>query len=273
MSHGAAGADLLDSHDPPPFTVGSPNDGARSVLVICDHASNRLPRKLGTLGLDARRLDEHIGHDIGAAGVARYLADELQAGFVFGGYSRLAVDLNRSTRDASVIPVISDGVLIPGNLSLGAAARAERIAALHVPYHGAVDRLIQAQLTARMPPVLVAVHSFTPSISSVPRPWHVGILWDKDARLAIPLIAALRAEGDLIVGDNEPYSGRHPADYTIDHHAERGGFAHAAIEIRQDLIAKQPEQRAWGVRLARILGRILDDPGLFLPLERHQESR
>lgn len=262
MSRGALGAALLDPHDPPPFTAQGPGDGARGAIVICDHASNVLPRKLGTLGLPARRLDEHIGHDIGAAGVARALAAELEAGFVLGGFSRLAVDLNRSTRDMSVIPAISDGVLVPGNLSLSVAARSERIATLHAPYHAAVGRMIAAQAARGRPPVVVAIHSFTPVISGVPRPWHAGVLWDKDARLAIPLLAALRAEGDLIVGDNEPYSGRHPADYTIDHHAERGGFAHAGIEIRQDLIGTQAEQRAWGARLGRILHPILADSAL-----------
>jgi predicted N-formylglutamate amidohydrolase len=262
MTRKAASAGLLDPDDPPPFTARNCRGDARGVLVICDHASRLLPRKLGTLGLPARRLEEHIGHDIGAAGVARCLADELDAGFVFGGYSRLAVDLNRSTRDASVVPAISDGVLVPGNLSLSAAARAERIAALHTPYHAAIARLIETQQATGVPPVLVAIHSFTPAISSVPRPWHVGVLWDKDARLAIPLLAALRAERDLIVGDNEPYSGRHPADYSIDHHAEGGGLVHAAIEIRQDLISTEPEQRAWGARLARLLRATLDGTAL-----------
>ena len=271
MSKDMADRALLDAQDPPPFTVARSREGARSVIVICDHASKRLPRSLGTLGVDARKLDEHIGHDIGAAGVARSLADELGAGSAFGSYSRLAVDLNRSLRDASVIPAISDGVLIPGNLSLDAVARAARIAALYVPYHEAVDRLIATQEAAAGPPVIIAIHSFTPSISSVPRPWHVGVLWDKDARLAIPLIAALRAEGDLIVGDNEPYSGRHPADYTIDRHAEGRGLAYAAIEIRQDLISTVPEQQAWGARLARVFDSILDDPQLFVAIAKEAE--
>ena len=265
MSEAAVGAALLDPQDPPPFVAQSPQPRvARSVIVVCDHASKVLPRKLGTLGLPAQRLDEHIGHDIGAAGVARRLAEELQAAFVLGAYSRLAVDLNRSTRDAGVIPAISDGVLVPGNLGLSAAARAERVAELYAPYHDTIERMIAAQLATGTAPVIVAVHSFTPVISGVPRPWHAGVLWDKDARLAIPLLAALRAEGDLRVGDNEPYSGRHPADYTIDHHAERGGFAHAAIEIRQDLIARPSAQRAWGARLARVLRAILGEPALYV---------
>ena len=263
MPLGETGTAWLHPEDAPPFEAQSPGPNAGSVIVICDHASNALPRRLATLGLAARRLDEHIAYDIGAVGVARHLAIELEAGYVFGRYSRLAADLNRSARDRSVIPAISDGVLVPGNLGLTAHERAARIEALHEPYHREIDRMLTAQVEAGSPPVVVAIHSFTPSISSIPRPWHVGVLWDKDARLAIPLLAAFRAQGDLLVGDNEPYSGRHPADYSIDHHAERGGFAHAAIEIRQDLIATPTEQRDWAIRLGRILRPILEDRRLY----------
>ena len=256
-----ADSQLLEFDDPVPFKAGTADRSGCGVLVVCDHASNAIPRSLGSLGIGENALKDHIAYDIGAGGVAAQLVKELGAGFVFGAYSRLVADPNRSPRDASVIPRISDGVLIPGNLNLSAAQHDARIRFVHTPYHEAVDRATAALVEAGVEPVIVAVHSFTPSISGIPRPWHTVVLWDKDARLAIPLLAALRRERDLIVGDNEPYSGRHPADYTIDRHAEGGGFAHAAIEIRQDLITTATEQRDWGVRLGRVLRSILDAAG------------
>src|SRR5690606_23723411 len=173
------------------------------------------------------------------------------------------VDLNRSLRDPSAFPAISDGVLVPGNLGLDAAAKAARAAALFEPYHGAIRRLLDQAEARGESPVVIAVHSFTPRIYGVARPWHVGVLWDRDPRLALPLLAALRSERDLVVGDNEPYSGRHPADFTMDHHAEARGLAHASIEIRQDLIRDADGQDAWAARLAAALGEVLADPDLY----------
>jgi predicted N-formylglutamate amidohydrolase len=195
--------------------------------------------------------------------VARRLATRLGASAVLGRYSRLVMDLNRDLEDATAFPAISDGVLIPANIGLGVEARAERARALFKPYHEAVRRVIHAKITADRQPVFIAVHSFTPHLHRVSRPWHVGVLWDRDPRLALPLMRALRTRGDLVVGDNEPYSGRHPADYTVDHHAEPLGLAHAGIEIRQDLIGEENGQAQWADRLAEALETVLEDERLY----------
>ncbi len=257
--------------------------GERPVVVVCDHAGNRVPRALGRLGLEERRFADHIAWDIGAASVARRLIEALDARGVLGVYSRLVVDLNRHLDDATAFPPISDGVLVPANLGLSRAAKAERARALYEPYHRAVRHALEAAgagasaaaiaPTARAAgvsgthPVLVAVHSFTPRVHGVDRPWHIGVLWDKDPRLALPLLAALRAEPGVVVGDNEPYSGRHAADYTVDHHAEAAGIAHASIEIRQDLIRDEAGAARWAERLGEVLGRVLAEPSLYRHLD------
>lgn len=248
----AAGKPLLRDDEPAPFEVIEAAS-ALPLVIVCDHASRRIPRALGALGLATALLEEHIAWDIGAAAVARRLAARFGVSAVLAGYSRLVVDLNRAPEDATSMPAISDGCLIPGNLGLTPAARQERRRALFDPYHAAVDAAIAARATSAIAPVCLGVHSFTPRFHGTRRPWQVGVLWDADPRLAIPLLEALRAAG-LVVGDNEPYSGRHPADYTIDSHAEARGLAHAGIEIRQDLIA----DRAGQERYARLIGDALE---------------
>lgn len=255
-------SDLLSGDEPEPFDIEAPASKSRIVLA-CDHAGNRIPRALADLGLDEGQLTSHIAWDSGAAGVTRRLSSSLQATAVLGRYSRLVIDLNRDLRDLTAFPAISDGVLIPGNVGLTVEERAERARVFFKPYHEALRRLIQERTSASEQPVLISVHSFTPAQFGVARPWHVGILWDEDPRLALPLLAALRGQRDIVVGDNEPYSGRHPADYTIDHHAEPLGLAYAAIEIRQDLIGGESGQREWADRLAEIFSVLLRDESLF----------
>lgn len=257
---------LLDGDEPLPFERREFGAG-RSIVVVCDHASNRIPRRLGTLGLADHYLRDHIAWDIGAEGVATELAEMLRVPMIVGTYSRLVVDLNRAKHDASAIPPISDGVLVPGNVALNGFERRERLDAIHDVYHAALDRLLAENASVDRSPVVVAIHSFTPQVSGIGRPWHAGVLWDKDPRVALPLLAALRAPGDIMVGDNEPYSGRHPADYTIDSHAERNGYAHAAIEIRQDQIQSRQGQRAWAERLFHALTPILEIERIYSPLQ------
>lgn len=255
-------ADLLADGEAPAYELieaATP----RPVVLACDHASNRVPHALDGLGLAAEHLEQHIAWDIGAGAVTRLLSERLGADAVLGNYSRLVVDLNRQLEDATAFPAISDGVLVPGNLNLGAGERARRAAALFEPYHEALGRVTRARTETAARPVFVSIHSFTPKLHGVRRPWHVGVLWDKDPRLALPLIAALRRHADLCVGDNEPYSGRHPADFTVDHHAEPLGLAHAGIEVRQDLINDVSGQQRWAALLGDALEAVLALPDLY----------
>ena len=253
---------LIQDDEPAAFEVIR-GGAERRLIIACDHASRAIPRSLGTLGLADRYLEDHIAWDIGAAAVARILCRRLGGVAVLANYSRLVVDLNRDLDDATAMPAISDGVLIPGNMGLSETQRAHRIGELFKPYHEAVRREIMALTSPDRAPAMISVHSFTPRQHGLARPWDMGVLWDADARLALPLMARLRSSGDIRVGDNEPYSGRHPADYTHDHHAESLGLACAGIEIRQDLVAGPDGQAAWGDRLARALESVLTDDRLY----------
>lgn len=247
-----------------PFETVNP-DGAPGFLVLCDHASNALPPGYGTLGLGAAEFERHIAWDIGAAGVSRRLAGLLGCPAVLARFSRLLVDLNRGEDDPTIVMKLSDGAIIPGNRDVDAhrdaAEFAHRVAAYHAPYHAAIAAMIARARKAGTVPVIVSVHSFTPRWRAHVRPWHTGILWDRDDRLSAPLIAALRAEGDIVVGDNEPYTGRLKND-CLYRHATMHGLPHALIEIRQDLIADEEGQGAWAARYARLLTEIADAPGL-----------
>lgn len=264
LLHDAAPAEpLLGADEPPAFELlGAP--GSRPVVLACDHASRRIPRALGGLGLPEAATHGHIGWDIGAADVVRALVPRLGVQAVLAGYSRLVIDCNRHLHDPSSIVAESDGVVVPGNAGPGPLDRERRAAALFRPYHRAIDAAL-ARFRARGDvPVLVAIHSFTPVMRGFVRPWHCGILWDADERLARPLIEALRREPGLVVGDNEPYSGREPAGFTVDWHAGRRGWPHVGIEVRQDLIAHHSGAEQWAERLARVLEPLLDDASPYV---------
>lgn len=235
------------------------------LVVVCDHAANAFPPGYGTLGLPADQLRRHIAYDIGAAALTRHVARALGAPAVLTHYSRLLIDPNRGADDPTLIMRLSDGAIVPGNRQLDRAERDRRVRLYYEPYHRAIDRTLDRCIEAGVPPAILSIHSFTESWKGVPRPWHVGILWDQDPRLAVPLLDAFHAEGDLIVGDNQPYHGRLEGDCMWQHGTNRG-LAHAIVEVRQDLIRDERGQQAWGERLTRIVGAILsrDDlrPGL-----------
>jgi predicted N-formylglutamate amidohydrolase len=258
-------ASLIRGDEPQAYELIDGDASARLILV-CDHASNRLPAALGRLGIPEARLEQHIAWDIGAAGVTRRLQRRFGASAILASYSRLVIDLNRGLGDSSAIPSISDGILLPGNLGLDAEARTARIRDFHEPYHAAIEQLIARLSDGEQVPVFIGIHSFTPRFHGADRPWHAGVLWDRDPRLAVPLLARLRAEPGLVIGDNEPYSGRHPADYSIDRHAETRGMAHAGIELRQDLVGDAAGQDRWAGLLGDALEAILADQSLFRPL-------
>lgn len=243
---------LLLRNDPPPTTIDVPDGGSRFVL-IGDHAGRAIPGSLGSLGLAEAELSRHIGWDIGIARMGTRLATLLDAPFVRQTYSRLVIDCNRAPGAATSIPEASDGTPVPGNAALTHRDRAAREAAIHAPYQQAVADVLDAR--ADLPTILVALHSFTPSMGGRDRPWHVGVLHDRgDTRFAAAMLAVLGEEADLVVGDNEPYR-MDQIDYTIPRHAYPRDLPYAELEIRQDLLASDADCDAWAERLADLLAR------------------
>ena len=223
-------------------------------LVTCDHATNRVPEDLGSLGIGAADMARHIAYDVGAAGLAQALGAALDSPVICSDFSRLVIDPNRGEDDPTLVMKLYDGTIIPANRHVDAAEVERRLQTLYRPYHAAY-----AQLAARQPDtVIVAIHSFTPCLKGrAPRPWHVGVLYSHlDERFSKPLIARLKQETDLCIGDNEPYAGHLPGD-AIDRHALQPGRHNTLIELRNDLIGTQAEQRLWAMRLAPILSEVL----------------
>ena len=223
------------------YPVFEPIPGAldAGALIICDHASNAIPPGYGTLGLLREALERHIAYDIGGADVSRALAGMLGAPAVLSTYSRLVIDPNRGVDDPTLVMRYSDGAVVPGNAYIDAAEIARRSEQYWTPYRQEIAATVDAMIAAGEPPALIAIHSFTPVMRSLARPWKIGVLWDCDGRIPRPLIEAMLAEPDLRadeVGDNEPYDGALAGD-TIDAVATARGLANALIEIRQDLIA------------------------------------
>jgi predicted N-formylglutamate amidohydrolase len=246
---------LLGSADVPP--VHEDNAAGRSpFLLTCDHYGRLIPRALGDLGLPASELTRHIAWDIGIAGVAATLSKLIDAHLVAQLYSRLVIDCNRPPAAPSSIPRISEATMIPGNEGLAGDALEARRAQIFDPYHRRIDEIIDTRLRDGRPTLLVSLHSFTPVYAGIRRPWHIGTLYHRDTRLPPRLLKLLRAEADLVVGDNEPYAVSDATDYTIPVHGEARGLMNSGIEIRQDLIADPAGQQQWADRLARILGEI-----------------
>jgi predicted N-formylglutamate amidohydrolase len=235
---GTSPTSILDASEPVPFEVLNP-DSRLPLLFVCDHASRRIPASRGTLGVDPAVRRCHLAWDIGAGELTRRLADATGATAVLQNYSRLVVDCNRELLDPAAFLEFGDGVVINGNRNLGQAEKQARADAIYWPYHCAISEQIARLTSSTCKPAVYSMHSFTPVLNGVSRVWQIGILWDKDDRIAPPLIRALR-ERDYLVGDNEPYSGKAPQDFTIDHHAEGAGLPCVGIEIRQDLIDNRP---------------------------------
>ncbi len=255
---------------PPVPWVEVHRPGGRSpLLLLCDHAGRLVPDGLDRLGIDESELARHIGWDIGAARVTYGLARLLDAPAVLCHASRLLIDPNRRPWTPTSIPAEVDGTVVPGNRDLSPEEVRRRIRRYWLPYHRTVARAIARFRARGIVPVLIAVHSFTPRLNGgAPRPWHVGVLWRDDDRLAAPVLAALRARGDLVVGDNEPYSGRFHFGYTIEFHAQRTGLPHVMFELRQDLVA-EPAGADYHARvLAEALRAPLSRPELYRIRER-----
>ncbi len=247
-----APASLLAPDEPQPVTVTNA-DGRSPFVIVGDHAGKYLPRRLQMLGLQEAECERHIAWDIGAGAVCGLIGDALDAVAIRQNYSRLAIDCNRTPGSQTSIVELSELTTVPGNIGLGKDQIEARVREIFQPYHdriaAALDRRRQAGLAA----VLIAVHSFTPVFKTVPRPWHISVLYNRDPCFANILMDLLRCEQGLVVGDNEPYSVSDASDYTIPIHGERRHLPHVLIEIRQDLIADQAGQRRWAGMLARLL--------------------
>ena len=246
---------LLGAGDPAPVEVVRPA-GTSPFFLTCEHAGRTFPARLGTLGLTGLDLDRHIAWDIGAAGVARELSARLDATLVLQRYSRLVVDCNRAPGTADFVIEVSEDTLVPGNQGLSEAAIEKRATEIFHPYHDRIHDLLDARNAAERLAVVVSVHTCTPVYLGVHRPWHVGVMYEHDDRLARRMLTVLREEGEaegFEVGDNQPYFMTSDKDYSMPRHGQGRGILHAGFEIRQDLVERESGQREWAQRLERAL--------------------
>ena len=253
---------LLSPEDPLPYSIVNAG-GCAPVLFVCDHGGRAFPSRLNQLGLDGWVLEQHVAWDIGSGYVARRVAKAFDATLVAANYSRLVVDTNRYPDDPTLCTAESDGIAIPGNIDLSDAERVERMEAIYHPYHAAIAQQLDRIRQRNVIPAIIAIHSCTRVFHEVVRPWHFGVLWDTDPRIALPLLQGLGALKGICVGDNEPYSGRDPHDYTMDHHGEAALIPHVSIEVRQDLVDSKESAREYADILNSVLKPILDDAELY----------
>ena len=245
----------MADEDRNPVRVENP-DGAGPFVIVCDHASNRVPQGHGSLGLSSDALLSHIAWDPGALPVSRALSTILDAPLLWPDASRLIVDCNRDPDAPDLIVAESESRAVPGNRGVDEKERIRRLAAIHVPYHNAIDRVLGHRVGAGSATAVLALHSFTPVYLGQTRPWDIGIVFDDDRRLSDPLIAALEADPGLTVGVNQPYSPADRVYYTLTRHARSRGLPAVMIEIRNDLIAADTGQKAWADRFGAILASL-----------------
>ncbi len=238
-----------------------PGRSEAGLLLLCDHAVNAVPAPYGTLGLPPDQFERHIAYDIGAYAVTRRLARTLGVPAISTRFSRLLIDVNRGLDDPTLIMRLSDGAVVPGNRHLDEDERRRRVERYYAPYHAAIDDLIEHGIAAGAPPVLLSIHSFTEHWKGVRRPWDAAILWDRDYRFSVPLLEALRADANIVVGENEPYDGKLAGD-CMWQHGTRRGLAHTIVEVRQDLIRDEAGQAHWAQRLAEAATAVMSRPDL-----------
>ena len=258
---------LLAPDEPPPYRLVNSQGGA-AVLIVCDHASNRIPQSLDGLGVPAAALAQHVAYDIGSAAVTRHLARWFDAPAILCEYSRLVVDTNRFPGDPTSRMKVSDGVVVPGNHDISEEQAAQRAEEIFHPFHRAVAAELDRIRRRGEIPMLLSIHSFTPVFAGRDRPWHIGVLWHEDFRLAGRMLNALRADSALCVGENEPYHARKPLGYTMVTHAEAGGLPHLLLEIRQDLIAADDGAERWARVVHTALAPIVGDRSVYRLWER-----
>lgn len=249
-----------------PFTLVNPKATA-PILIVCDHASNAMPKSVKSLGLTAAQRRMHIAWDPGTAHIGRYLAKKLKSRLLLANFSRLVVDLNRGHDHAECMRATSDHVKVPGNSKLAAAAKNARLDALYWPYHAEIDRHLDALESGKQAPLLISLHSFTPSMDGFDRPWHIGVMWNKQEKLARRLIRQLKQDNPaLVIGENEPYTlkGAIGGRDTISRHGEGRGLPYIIVEFRQDLVGgSKYEAEGWAELFLRSLKAITGDPAVY----------
>jgi predicted N-formylglutamate amidohydrolase len=248
----ALGGPLLFADEPPPF-IEIGGEGRSNFVIVVDHASRRIPRRLNDLGLPASELQRHIAWDIGALGVARQVAAALDAPLVAQNYSRLVIDCNRDPKVPASIPRASEAIDIPGNLDLSDADVEVRRAEIFEPYHRRIRALLDGRAAAGRPTILVAQHSMTNVYHGVRREMHAAVLYNRDRRFAGLVLDSLRRDPALTIADNQPYFVSDETDYTIPRHGEARGLPHVEIELRQDLVSDDAGQAEWARRITRAL--------------------
>ena len=256
---------LLTKADPVPFRVEN-QKGKAQCLIVCDHASNRIPEALGTLGLSKKDREKHIAWDPGTEIIGRYLSEQLDAPAFFSTFSRIVVDVNRGANSPECMREVYDHVPVPGNVNLSRAEKKQRIDEIFNPYHKNLAAQVQRFLKKKRVPMIISVHSFTPEIDGYRRPWHIGILWNKEDDIAVKLVDNLRAQNPtMIVGENEPYSlkAENLAKNTIGTHAESKGLPYVIVEFRQDLVKTKRDALKWGKIFLDAMAPILADPDTY----------
>jgi predicted N-formylglutamate amidohydrolase len=251
---------LLSEDDPAPVTHRR-IAGLSPFFLTCEHAGCAIPRRLNDLGVPDSERARHIGWDIGALAVAERVSDLLDAPLISQTYSRLVIDCNRATHHTDSIPTVSEYTRISGNLNLPPSEVAARANEIYHPFHDAIAKSLDTRRDAGLANILIAVHSFTPVFQGVKRPWHMGLLFNRDSRLASVLSSLIGNDRSVVLGINEPYAISDATDYTIPFHGEKRGILHVEIEIRQDLIAHPSGQEGWAGRLAAWLSRSLEIMG------------
>lgn len=246
---------------PPAYEVCNPG-GTAPLLLVCDHATPIIPERYERLGLDPTILHRHVAWDIGAADVARRLSAVLDAPAVLSRFSRLLIDPNRALDHPTLVIEESDGVVVPGNRNLPPTEIEHRVAHYYRPYHNAISTQLQTLRAGGRVPAVVAIHSFAPVMDGVQRPWHLGLLWNQDPRLRDALLRLMSDDPSVVVGDNEPYTGR-THNHTADSHGTDLGLPHISLEVRQDLIDTHHEAERWAERLGDLLRQVIADQSLF----------
>ncbi|MFT5112155.1 MAG: putative N-formylglutamate amidohydrolase [Parasphingorhabdus sp.] len=253
---------ILLPSEQPSYEIINP-DGKAQMVITCDHASNRVPKSLQNLGLETDEFEKHIAYDLGCSKLSERMAELLDAPMLRTCFSRLVIDANRHLNDPGSIPEISDGITVPANQQLSRLQAGQRVEELFVPYHNAIASSLAEVQAKQGVPILIAMHSFTPVFKDFERPWHVGVLWNRDDRISAPLIERLRSYADLCVGDNQPYHAKEPVGYSMDVHAEGNGYPHILLEIRQDLLSDTAGVEYWAQLLCREISVVTVDPSIY----------